>query len=396
MLWVALHLPRLPPGTLEHVAAWACQFTPRVSLEPPHGLLLEVEGSLRLFGGLERLLERLREGLDAMELTTQFAVAPAARAALWRSRGGGARLEELPLEVTGFDSGGFFRNIGISTVGELLKLPREGLSPRCGLLRRHAKPGAWGDCCARSLLRCRSPARWKRSGSRPAIFRRCTRALQGCSATRSPRTKAGGVSPSGCRRASAPTRSTAWRLIRIIVLNTAGGASSPANGIRASSGTPARARYGCSRRRARCAKTICSCSPAPSASSAAGGTATRRGATTSSPAFPILPWAGFTAKPAHGSCMACLPDYAELHCLSNFSFLRGASHAEELVERAAALGYSALAITDECSLAGAVRAHMAAKEHPELKLILGTEIRLQEGLKLVLLATDRRRSKKGS
>jgi len=95
-------------------------------------LLLEVEGSLRLFGGLERLLERLREGLDAMELTTQFAVAPAARAALWRSRGGGARLEELPLEVTGFDSGGFFRNIGISTVGELLKLPREGLARRCG------------------------------------------------------------------------------------------------------------------------------------------------------------------------------------------------------------------------------------------------------------------------
>src|SRR2546426_12034756 len=70
---------------------------------------------------------------------------------------------------------------------------------------------------------------------------------------------------------------------------------------------------------------------------------------------------------SHGSCMACLPDYAELLCLSNFSFLRGASHAEELVERAAALGYSALAITDECSLAGAVRAHMAAKEHPELK-----------------------------
>src|SRR6267143_3812094 len=132
MLWVALHLPCLPPGTLEHIAAWACQFTPKVSLEPPQGLLLEVEGSLRLFDGLERLLERLREGLDAMELTAQLAVAPAARAALWRSRGGGARLEELPLEVIGFDSGGFFRNIGISTVGELLKLPRDGLARRCG------------------------------------------------------------------------------------------------------------------------------------------------------------------------------------------------------------------------------------------------------------------------
>nr|WP_319240326.1 PHP domain-containing protein [uncultured Propionivibrio sp.] len=56
-----------------------------------------------------------------------------------------------------------------------------------------------------------------------------------------------------------------------------------------------------------------------------------------------------------------LPGYAELHCLSNFSFLRGASHAEELVARAQALGYAALAITDECSLAGVVRAHVAAQ-----------------------------------
>jgi len=87
--------------------------------------------------------------------------------------------------------------------------------------------------------------------------------------------------------------------------------------------------------------------------------------------------------------MAFLPDYAELHCLSNFSFLRGASHPEELVERAKALGYKALALTDECSLAGAVRAHQAAKECG-LKLILGTEILVEENLKLVLLATDRR------
>ena len=67
---------------------------------------------------------------------------------------------------------------------------------------------------------------------------------------------------------------------------------------------------------------------------------------------------------------AVLPDYAELHCVSNFSFLRGASHPEELVARAAALGYAALAITDECSLAGVVRAHVAAKEH-KLKLLIG-------------------------
>ncbi len=56
-----------------------------------------------------------------------------------------------------------------------------------------------------------------------------------------------------------------------------------------------------------------------------------------------------------------LPAYAELQCASNFSFLHGASRAEELVERAARLGYSAIAITDECSLAGVVRAHVEAR-----------------------------------
>ncbi|SMC22793.1 error-prone DNA polymerase, DnaE-like [Andreprevotia lacus DSM 23236] len=82
------------------------------------------------------------------------------------------------------------------------------------------------------------------------------------------------------------------------------------------------------------------------------------------------------------------PDYAELHCLSNFSFQRGASHAEELVERAHQLGYRALAITDECSLAGMVRAHRAAKELG-LHLIVGAEFTLDDGLRLVLLAPER-------
>src|SRR5574340_989394 len=83
-----------------------------------------------------------------------------------------------------------------------------------------------------------------------------------------------------------------------------------------------------------------------------------------------------------------MPPYAELHCLSNFTFLRGASHAEELVARAHELGYAALAITDECSLAGIVRAHVAAKE-VGLKLIVGSEIRLSDGPRVVLLATSR-------
>ena len=80
--------------------------------------------------------------------------------------------------------------------------------------------------------------------------------------------------------------------------------------------------------------------------------------------------------------------YAELHCISNFSFLRGASHPEELVARAKEEGYAALAITDECSLAGVVRAHIEAKKCA-LKLVIGSEFRLDDGLRLVLLATDR-------
>ena len=84
-----------------------------------------------------------------------------------------------------------------------------------------------------------------------------------------------------------------------------------------------------------------------------------------------------------------LPRYAELHCLSNFSFLKGASHPEELVIRACELGYAALAITDECSLAGVVRAHAEAKNSDGLKLVIGSSFVLEDGLRLVLLAINR-------
>lgn len=100
--------------------------------------------------------------------------------------------------------------------------------------------------------------------------------------------------------------------------------------------------------------------------------------------------------------------YAELHCLSHFSFGRGASSARECFAQAKKNGYAALAITDECTLAGAVRALEASRESG-LPLIVGTEIRLADGLKLVLLAENqtgytaisqlitqgRRRSEKG-
>jgi error-prone DNA polymerase len=97
-----------------------------------------------------------------------------------------------------------------------------------------------------------------------------------------------------------------------------------------------------------------------------------------------LPLTGWTPMPA----------YAELQCFSNFSFLRGASHAEELAQRAAQLGYSALAITDECSLAGVVRAYVEA-EKAGLPLIIGATFTLVSddpqtpSLELVLLATNK-------
>jgi protein ImuB len=131
MLWVALHFPSLPPDALAPIAAWACQFTPRVSLEPPQALLLEVRGSLRLYGGFESFRRQLAAGLSELGYAFSFASADTARAALWLSRGDGQAFEALPIEVTRFE-GDFFRSIGVGTVGELLQLPREGLAQRCG------------------------------------------------------------------------------------------------------------------------------------------------------------------------------------------------------------------------------------------------------------------------
>jgi len=80
--------------------------------------------------------------------------------------------------------------------------------------------------------------------------------------------------------------------------------------------------------------------------------------------------------------------YAELHCLSNFSFLRGASHPEELVKQASMLGYQAIAITDECSMSGVVKAHVAARECG-IQLIVGAEFHFREPIHLVLFAPNR-------
>ncbi|CAM2158447.1 Error-prone DNA polymerase (plasmid) [Pararobbsia alpina] len=88
-----------------------------------------------------------------------------------------------------------------------------------------------------------------------------------------------------------------------------------------------------------------------------------------------------------------LPGYAELFCASNFSFLHGASHAEQLVARAKQLNYAAIAITDECTLAGVVRAHVEAKA-ADLPLIVGSYFRLtnpdgSHAVSFIALATNR-------
>lgn len=140
--------PRDPAAETEAllgVAGWAAQFTPGVALEFPDCVLLEVSGSLKLFGGLEPLLERLRQGLKEMGWSTALAVAPTPRAAFWlvhtgkqKFFGSTAELEPalatLPAEI-------FCRNgetlaaleaIGVRTLGELRALPREGVARRFG------------------------------------------------------------------------------------------------------------------------------------------------------------------------------------------------------------------------------------------------------------------------
>ncbi|HEY8245930.1 MAG TPA: PHP domain-containing protein, partial [Hyphomicrobium sp.] len=83
-----------------------------------------------------------------------------------------------------------------------------------------------------------------------------------------------------------------------------------------------------------------------------------------------------------------IPRYAELQVTTNFSFLRGASHGEELVAQAHALGLAALAVTDRNTLAGVVRAHLAAKELG-LKLIVGARLDLKDAPSVLCLPRDR-------
>jgi len=144
-LRIAPRDPATETEALLGVAGWAAQFTPGVALEFPDGVLLEVSSSLKLFGGLESLLERLRRGLAEMGWSSVLAGAPTPRAAFWLARAGkqefigeSAELEPalaaLPLEVLrcSDETLAAFEAIGVRTLGELRALPREGVARRFG------------------------------------------------------------------------------------------------------------------------------------------------------------------------------------------------------------------------------------------------------------------------
>jgi len=137
--------PAAERAVLEGVAAWLCRFTPAVSLELPHGVLAEVQGSLRRFGGLRALVTQIREGIAALGLSARLSAAPSARGAwlltftetealLEDFAALKDALERLPVEIVCAtdEARTLLNRIGARTVSELLELPRAGVARRLG------------------------------------------------------------------------------------------------------------------------------------------------------------------------------------------------------------------------------------------------------------------------
>lgn len=134
---------------VERLAAWADRFTPYAVIEDDDLLLLEVEGSLHLFGGIARLREDIRRRLDARGLTALLAAAPTPLASVWLARSGrvdgpsltrselAGRLGGVPLESVGWpaDVVRKLRGMGITCIGDCLRLPRQGFARRFGVRR---------------------------------------------------------------------------------------------------------------------------------------------------------------------------------------------------------------------------------------------------------------------
>lgn len=144
-LWYAVVFPGAIDGSLERLARVAQQFTSRVSIEPPDALLLEVRGSVRLFGSLERLLADLDAAWHRLPLEASSSVAPSTLGALWLARGASAArvessaalaaaLAALPIRVTAWPEETLqtLSAMGVNRLGELLRLPRAGIARRFG------------------------------------------------------------------------------------------------------------------------------------------------------------------------------------------------------------------------------------------------------------------------
>ena len=145
-LWLALCLPPAArPDPLPPLACWAGGFTPRVSLAPPAGLLLEIGGCLRLWGGLERLVAAVAADLEGQGHVATLAVAPAPQAALWLAQAAApalctdiaamrTRLDALPLAALDLPEPVLdkLQRFGARRLGDARRLPRDGLARRLG------------------------------------------------------------------------------------------------------------------------------------------------------------------------------------------------------------------------------------------------------------------------
>ena len=161
--------PALEAATLAELAAWAGQFTPCVSLDPPHAIVLEVSASLRLFGGAEALARRIEAALPRLGLNAALAAAPTPLAASWFARacpgsvvrfapGWARRLDPLPVALLaegGAVSGAtleLLHGIGVRRLADAARLPRDALA------RRQA--GAVSDALARARGELPDPRPW--------------------------------------------------------------------------------------------------------------------------------------------------------------------------------------------------------------------------------------------
>ena len=185
-LWLGVHLPGGAAGAqLAALAERAQRFTPRVSLEPPDGLLLEVRGSLHLFAGIGALRAALLGECRGLQLQAQLACAPTPFAALCGARAGRSfeilepaqligQLTPLPLTVLRWpeDTVARLGRLGVRTVGAALRLPRAGFARRFGTCSaRHARPAhrtrAGSACRVRARGALPPPARARLRADEP-------------------------------------------------------------------------------------------------------------------------------------------------------------------------------------------------------------------------------------